>query len=85
MQTRITQGPVIDVLGDVVYGAAVLSLILRYVRGNDRIRRQMLWLLLAVGIVLVVWTIPDLRGVETPLSLTSDDSDPVGSSPATWD
>ena len=62
-------GPVIDVLGDVVYGAAVLSLILRYVRGNDRIRRQMLWLLLAVGIVLVVWTIPDLRGVETPLSL----------------
>jgi hypothetical protein len=33
-------GPVTEVLGNIVYGAAALSLILRYVRGDDRIRRQ---------------------------------------------
>jgi signal transduction histidine kinase len=62
-------GPVSDVLGNVVYGAAVLSLILRYVRGNDRVRRQMLWLLLAVGCVFVAWTVPDFLGAESPLTL----------------
>ena len=62
-------GPVTEVLGDVVYGAAALSLILRYVRGDDRVRRQMLWLVLAVAIVLLAWTVPDLLGVQTPLSL----------------
>jgi hypothetical protein len=43
-------------LGDLVYRAAALSLILRYVRGDDRVRRQMLWLLLAVGCVFVAWS-----------------------------
>jgi hypothetical protein len=62
-------GPVITLAGDLVYGAAAVSLILRYLRGNDRIRRQMLWLLLAVGIVFVAWTVPDLLGFQTPLSL----------------
>lgn len=62
-------GPVSEVLGNVVYGAALLSLILRYVRGSDRVRRQMLWLLLAVGCVFVAWTVPDLLGAETPLTL----------------
>ena len=62
-------GPVTEVLGDVVYGAAALSLILRYVRGDDRVRRQMLWLLLAVAVVLLAWTVPDLLGIQTPLSL----------------
>ena len=62
-------GPVTDVLGDVVYAAAALALILRYVRGDDRIRRQMLWLLLAVGIVFVAWTVPDLLGIQTPVTL----------------
>jgi two-component system NarL family sensor kinase len=68
-ETFVWLGPVIEVVGDVVYGAAVLSLILRYVRGDDRIRRQMLWLVLAVGILLVAWTVPDLLGIQTPLSL----------------
>jgi two-component system NarL family sensor kinase len=68
-ETFVWLGPVIQVLGDVVYGAAVLSLILRYVRGDDRIRRQMLWLVLAVGVLLVAWTVPDLLGLQTPLSL----------------
>jgi two-component system NarL family sensor kinase len=62
-------GPVTEVLGSVVYGAAVLSLILRYVRGDDRVRRQMLWLLLAVAILLLTWTVTDLLGVQTPVSL----------------
>ena len=62
-------GPVTDVLGDLVYGAAALSLILRYMRGGDRIRRQMLWLLLAVGVVFVTWTLPDLLGFQTPVTL----------------
>jgi hypothetical protein len=52
-ETFFWLGPVIEVLGNIVYGAAAPSLILRYVRGDDRIRRQMLWLLLAVGIVFV--------------------------------
>ena len=62
-------GAVTEVLGDLVYGAAALSLILRYRRGDDRIRRQMLWLLLAVGIVFVAWTVPDLLGFQTPVTL----------------
>jgi two-component system, NarL family, sensor kinase len=61
--------PLTEVLGNVVYGAAVLSLILRYVRGDERVRRQMLWLLLAVAIVLLAWTVPDLLGIQTPVSL----------------
>lgn len=68
-ETFVWLGLVIEVLGDVVYGAAALSLILRYVRGDDRIRRQLLWLLLAVGIVLVSWTLPDLLGFQTPFVL----------------
>jgi two-component system NarL family sensor kinase len=62
-------GPVTEVLGNVVYGAAVLSLILRYVRGDDRVRRQMLWLLLAVAILLLTWTVTDLLSIRTPVSL----------------
>jgi two-component system, NarL family, sensor kinase len=62
-------GPASGVLGDLVYGAAALSLILRYVRGDDRIRRQMLWLLLAVGSVFVVWTVTDLLRIQSPVTL----------------
>jgi signal transduction histidine kinase len=68
-ESLVWLGPVTEVLGNVVYGAAALSLILRYVRGDDRVRRQMLWLLLAVAIVLLAWTVPDLLGTQTPLSL----------------
>ena len=62
-------GPVTEVLGNVVYGAAVLSLIWRYIRGDDRVRRQMLWLLLAVAILLLIWTVTDWLGIQTPVSL----------------
>jgi two-component system NarL family sensor kinase len=62
-------GLVSEVLGDAVYGAAALALILRYIRGDDRIRRQMLWLLLSVAIVFLTWTVPDLLGVQTPVAL----------------
>ncbi len=62
-------GPVTELLGDLVYGAAALSLIVRYIRGDDRIRRQMLWLLLAVGVVFVTWALPDLLGFQTPVTL----------------
>ena len=62
-------GPVTEMLGNVVYGAAVLSLILRFVRGDDRVRRQMLWLLLAVAILLLIWTVTDWLGIRTPVSL----------------
>jgi two-component system NarL family sensor kinase len=62
-------GPVTEVLGNLAYSAATLALILRYLRGDDRIRRQMLWLLLAVGIVFVALTIPDLLGFQTPFVL----------------
>jgi two-component system, NarL family, sensor kinase len=68
-ESLVWLGPVSEVLGDLVYGAAASSLILRYVRGDDRVRRQMLWLLLAVGCVFVAWTVPDFVGTETPLTL----------------
>jgi two-component system, NarL family, sensor kinase len=68
-ETFVWLEPVAEVLGDIVYGAAALSLILRYVRGDDRVRRQMLWLLLAVAIVLLGWTVPGWLGIQTPASL----------------
>src|SRR4029453_13087279 len=71
LETFVWLGPATEVLGNVVYGLAVLSLILRYVRGDDGVRRQMLWLMLAVGIFFLAWTIPDLLGVQTPLSLVA--------------
>ena len=37
--------------------------------GDDRVRRQMLWLLLAVAIVLLAWTVPDFLGIQTSLTL----------------
>jgi signal transduction histidine kinase len=49
-----------------VYLAVVVSLILRYVRGDDRTRRQLLWLVLAVIAMLAInwqrWIFPTFEG-----------------------
>jgi two-component system NarL family sensor kinase len=54
---------------DIALSGAALCLVIRFWRGNDSIRRQLLWLLLAVAIVLVGFTVPDWLGVRTSASL----------------
>ena len=54
---------------NIALAGAALSLIIRFWRGNDSIRRQLLWLLLAVAIVLIGFTVPDWLGVHTVASL----------------
>ena len=48
-------GPVITLAGDLVYGAAAVSLILRYLRGDERIRRQMMKIT-DNGVLQTAWT-----------------------------
>jgi two-component system, NarL family, sensor kinase len=49
-----------------VYLAAIASLILRYARGDDRTRRQLLWLVLALIAMLAInwqrWIFPNFEG-----------------------
>jgi two-component system NarL family sensor kinase len=65
--------PWVDVVSSVAtnltLAAAAVALIARYVRGTETIRRQLLWLLLAVGIVLIGFAVPDWLGVTTTASL----------------
>jgi two-component system NarL family sensor kinase len=48
------------------YLGAIASLVMRYVRGDDRTRRQLLWLVLAVVAMIVVnwqrWIFPNVEG-----------------------
>jgi signal transduction histidine kinase len=50
-----------------IYVAVIAGLILRYARGDDRIRRQMLWLVLAVIAMIVInwprWVLNDEGGI----------------------
>ncbi|MFI5914099.1 sensor histidine kinase [Dactylosporangium sp. NPDC051541] len=55
---------VTSVLGFGVYGAAVLSLVLRYRRGDERVRRQLLWLLLAALVMVTTFVVSDVLRVE---------------------
>ena len=45
----------ITLAGDLVYGAAAVSLILRYLRGDERIRRQMMKIT-DNGVLQKAWT-----------------------------
>lgn len=47
------------VLGTVVYVAAVAALIVRYRRGDERVRRQLLWLLLAALVMVTGFVVSD--------------------------
>jgi signal transduction histidine kinase len=51
----------------VVYVTVIVGLVVRYVRGNDLVRRQLLWLLLAVIAMIVVnwprWVLNDDGGI----------------------
>lgn len=55
--------------GTVVYGAALASLVVRYRRGDERVRRQLLWLLLAAIVMVVGFTISDFLHVDSWLSI----------------
>ena len=67
--TVVWVGVLTSVLNNIVFGAAVVSLAVRFSRGDDRTRRQLLWLLLAVGVLIIAFTVPDLVGKQTPASL----------------
>ncbi len=67
--TVVWVGVLTAVLNDLVFAAAVVSLAIRFWRGDERTRRQLLWLLLAVGVLIIAFTVPDLVGKQTPLSL----------------
>ena len=67
--TVIWVGVLTSVLNDLVFVAAVGSVAIRFWRGDDRTRRQLLWLLLAVGVLTIAFTVPDLVGKQTPVSL----------------
>jgi two-component system NarL family sensor kinase len=65
------------VLAPLVFGSAVAGLIVRYRRGSEQVRRQLLWPVLALLVVLVGMSLPDLFGVLgfaglalVPLSIT---------------
>jgi len=53
------------VLVYVVFAAGVVSLAVRYRRGDDQRRRQILWVLLAALVLLTVSLVNDLLGLET--------------------
>ena len=49
------------------YGGAVAALVVRYRRGGDPVRRQVLWLLLAVLLMLAAFTVDTVLGADTLL------------------
>jgi two-component system NarL family sensor kinase len=53
-----------SVLGTGVYLAALASLFLRYRRGDERIRRQLLWLLLAALVMVTTFVLSDLLRID---------------------
>lgn len=56
------------VLSDVLFLLVIVSLVIRYRRGDERTRRQLLWLILAV-IGIVVINLPRLLTAEGPILL----------------
>jgi two-component system NarL family sensor kinase len=61
--------PVIGAGLSVTYGAALASLVLRYRRGTEQVRRQLLWLLLAVLLMVTGFIVSDLLHFENVLTL----------------
>jgi len=64
-------GAVATLAGTAVYVAALASLVVRYRRGGERVRRQLLWLLLGALVMVVSFAISDFLRVESWLSIYS--------------
>lgn len=62
-------GAVGTVLGNLVYVAVVASLILRFRRGDERVRRQLLWLLLAALVMVTAFVLSDALSIESWLAI----------------
>ena len=55
----------VGLLGLGVYGAAMASLVVRYRRADDTVRRQLLWVLLAALVMITVSVVESLLGLES--------------------
>ena len=64
-------GAVSTLVSTAVYLAAFAALVVRYRRGDERVRRQLLWLLLALLIIIVTSVISDYLGGVGWLSIFS--------------
>ncbi|MEJ3748441.1 histidine kinase [Actinomycetes bacterium KLBMP 9797] len=64
-------GAVSALAGTAVYVAALASLAVRYRRGDERVRRQLLWLLLGALVMVASFAVSDLLGVDSWLSIYS--------------
>lgn len=62
-------GAIEAVVATVIVGGALAGLITHYRRGDDRIRRQLLWLVLAVLIQLTAATVENLLDVDSWVSI----------------
>ena len=51
-------GPILGILGGLVYLSALVSLVVRYRRGSETLRRQLLWLVLALLAVIAGFNLP---------------------------
>lgn len=58
-------GPATGLLGLAVYGLCLASLVMRYVRGSEQERRQLLWFLSAVLLMLTGFLASDVFGIES--------------------
>ena len=62
-------GPVTGLLGLAVYGLCLASLVVRYVTGGEQLRRQLLWFLAAVLLMLTGFLTSDVLGIESWASI----------------
>src|SRR3989442_553341 len=58
-------GAVSSLLGAFVYLATLVSLVVRYRRGDERVRRQLLWLLLAALAMVTTFAVSDLLQIDS--------------------
>ena len=59
------------VLSLTLYGGALVALVMRHRRGDERVRRQLLWLVLAAMVVLVGATVSAVFNIDSWLSVFS--------------
>jgi two-component system NarL family sensor kinase len=62
-------GGVVSAAGNAAYVAVAVSLVLRYRRGDERTRRQLLWLLVAVVVSVTAFVVSDVLAVDSWFSI----------------
>jgi two-component system NarL family sensor kinase len=64
-------GAITTLAGTAVYLAALASLAVRYRRGDERVRRQLLWLLLGALVMVASFAVSDFLNIDSWLSIYS--------------